>query len=263
MSTVLSSAVKWGYISKNPASGAELPKLVGVKPKIALTPEEAQALMSALGPMPKTLVAIAILTGVRRGELFALRWKCFDAVKGMLSVQEAIYENVIDKPKTEKSIRIIPLPQPAIRILSEGMKRRRDDRRTISSLPVTTAGSRITSKSCAAISRRPTACSPIARRVTRFSEKVVAKTGRHARVARSVEWKPLPAVSWLTFRRTFATWADQIGMSAKQRGELMGNSADVNAMIYTQVMDHPLRLAVERVSGELFIDCSLSSRMVN
>lgn len=60
----MSSAVKWGYISKNPASGAELPKLVGVKPKIALTPEEAQALMSALGPMPKTLVAIAILTGV-------------------------------------------------------------------------------------------------------------------------------------------------------------------------------------------------------
>ena len=70
-------------------------------------------------------------------------------------------------------------------------------------------------------------------------------------------------MSWLTFRRTFATWADQIGMSAKQRGELMGNSADVNAMIYTQVMDHPLRLAVERVSGELFTDCSLSSRMVN
>jgi len=52
-------------------------------------------------------------------------------------------------------------------------------------------------------------------------------------------------------------------MSAKQRGELMGNSAEVNALIYTQVMDHPLRLAVERVSGELFTDCSLSSRMVN
>jgi integrase len=119
LSTVLSSAVKWGYISRNPATGAELPKLVGVKPKIALTPEEAQALISALAPMPKTLVAIAILTGVRRGELFALRWKCFDAVKGMLSVQEAIYENVIDKPKTQKSIRDIPLSQSAIRVLLE------------------------------------------------------------------------------------------------------------------------------------------------
>ena len=52
-------------------------------------------------------------------------------------------------------------------------------------------------------------------------------------------------------------------MSAKQRGELMGNSAEVNAMVYTQVMDHPLRLAVERVSSELFTDCSLFAGRVN
>ena len=63
-------------------------------------------------------------------------------------------------------------------------------------------------------------------------------------------------VNWLTFRRTSAIWADQIGMSARQRGEVMGNSAEVNAMIYTQVMDHPLRLAVERVSSELFTERS-------
>jgi|SoiMethySBSTD1v2_1073268.scaffolds.fasta_scaffold360489_3 hypothetical protein len=73
----------------------------------------------------------------------------------------------------------------------------------------------------------------------------------------------LPSVSWLTFRRTFATWADQNGMSAKQRGELMGNSADVNALVYTQVIDGALRSAVERVSGELFSDCSVASERVN
>jgi len=39
----------------------------------------------------------------------------------------------------------------------------------------------------------------------------------------------MPRASWLTFRRTFATWADQQGVSAKQRGELMGNSAETNA----------------------------------
>jgi len=73
----------------------------------------------------------------------------------------------------------------------------------------------------------------------------------------------LPNVTWLTFRRTFATWADQNGVSAKQRGELMGNSTEVNAMVYTQVLDHGLRLAVERVSKELVTDCSLLPEMVN
>jgi len=73
----------------------------------------------------------------------------------------------------------------------------------------------------------------------------------------------LPSASWLTFRRTFATWADQNGVSAKQRGELMGNSAEVNAMVYTQVMDHALRSGIQRISDELFSNCSISSESVN
>jgi hypothetical protein len=71
----------------------------------------------------------------------------------------------------------------------------------------------------------------------------------------------LSAVNWLTFRRTFATWADQNGVSAKQRGELMGNSAEVNNAVYTQVTDHALRSAVERVSAELWTSASASSKL--
>ena len=43
---------------------------------------------------------LRFMTGVRSGELFALRWKVFDESKATLSIQEAIYENVIDRPKT-------------------------------------------------------------------------------------------------------------------------------------------------------------------
>lgn len=52
----------------------------------------------------------------------------------------------------------------------------------------------------------------------------------------------MPSASWLTFRRTFTTWADQ-NVSTKQRGELMGNGAEVNAMVYTQVIDGASRSA--------------------
>jgi hypothetical protein len=76
---------------------------------------------------------------------------------------------------------------------------------------------------------------------------------------------------WLTFRRTFATWADRNGVSAKQRGDLMGNSAEINAEVYTQVTDTGLRRAVECVGEQLFApakdklftDCSLFTEWVN
>jgi integrase len=61
----------------------------------------------------------------------------------------------------------------------------------------------------------------------------------------------LPRAGWLTFRRTFATWADENGASAKQRGELIGNSAEINAHVYTQTTDEGLRRAVEEVGAAL------------
>ena len=42
-------------------------------PKWALTIAQASALLEALPPMPKTMVGVALLSGLRRGELFALR----------------------------------------------------------------------------------------------------------------------------------------------------------------------------------------------
>ena len=52
-------------------------------------------------------------------------------------------------------------------------------------------------------------------------------------------------------------------LAPKQRGELMGNSAEINQRAYSQVIDHQLRLAVERVNGELFTNCSLETGWVN
>ena len=78
LSAVLRTAVKWDHLPENPARGVELPRLTTVRQKWALTVQQAATLLAALPAMPampKTLVGIAILTGVRRGELFALRWK--------------------------------------------------------------------------------------------------------------------------------------------------------------------------------------------
>jgi integrase len=66
----------------------------------------------------------------------------------------------------------------------------------------------------------------------------------------------LPKATWLTFRRTFSTWADERGVSAKIRAELMGHGPEINQTIYTKVIPDTLRKAVESVGSKLFANCS-------
>ena len=47
----------------------------------------------------------------------------------------------------------------------------------------------------------------------------------------SIERKPFPRCQLADVLQDIAIWADQIGMSAKQRGKMMGNSTEINAAI--------------------------------
>jgi len=77
--TVLRSGMKWGHFTVNPARGVEMPRLRTVRPKWALTVPQATALLGQLPwLLPRTLVGLALLTALRRGELFALRWRDLD-----------------------------------------------------------------------------------------------------------------------------------------------------------------------------------------
>ena len=63
----------------------------------------------------------------------------------------------------------------------------------------------------------------------------------------------LPNATWLTFRRTYASWAHDKGVPGKVVAQLMGHTnADVTLNVYTQVLDDSLRSAVDRVGNELF-----------
>src|SRR5207244_1487595 len=74
LSAVLRTAVKWGHLQENPARGVDLPKLRNVRPKWALTTLQAEALLNTLPPLARTMVGLALLSGLRRAGLFVLRW---------------------------------------------------------------------------------------------------------------------------------------------------------------------------------------------
>jgi integrase len=139
----------------------------------------------------------------------------------------------VDTPKTEKSVRVVPLSQWAVQLLMQWRaksKRTNPDDLILAGRKGTSGGQ--------------------ARMLEDHIKPACAALG-------------LKPATWLTFRRSWNTWADGKGISPKMRGEIVGNSAEVNSTVYTKTIAESLRNAVETVGRELFSDCSPRSEMVN
>lgn len=223
LSAVLRTAVKWGHLPENPAHGVDMPTLKCVRPRWALTPEQAKRLLDALSPLPRTLVELAILSGLRRGELFALRWKCLDLTNRVLMVREAVYDGEFGTPKTEAGTRQIPLSGAVVKLL-EDWKAKRPEAEPEDLVFGTREGTSISPNN---VLRR--AIFPACKQVG------------------------LPNATWLTFRRTYSSWSHQEGVPGKVTAQLMGHAnIDTTLNVYTQVLDGSMRSAVEQVGRQLF-----------
>ena len=64
--------------------------------------------------------------GLRRGELFALRWRDLDDATRSLSVDEAVYEGTFATPKTAAGVRRIPLADAAWQLVERWRARAPD-----------------------------------------------------------------------------------------------------------------------------------------
>lgn len=117
LGTILGTAEVWGYIEDNPVRKTRLPRR-GLQPeKQMLSPEQLRLLLEELPEPSKSLVWLLALTGLRIGELLALRWQDVDLDAGVLQVRRTVYEGHFDEPKTKHSNRVVPLGPKALSIL--------------------------------------------------------------------------------------------------------------------------------------------------
>ena len=111
MSKIFVTAKKWGFFTAdNPAIGVELPEKKAVREKHVLFPEQIPALLATLEEPARTMVLVGVLTGLRIGEILALRWRDVDFNSGEIRVEQACYRGLIGTPKTKGSRRILPMP---------------------------------------------------------------------------------------------------------------------------------------------------------
>jgi len=83
-------AVKWGVLGRNPVDAVDLPKL-NQRPIKTFTQEQARALLAAVrGDSFEPAYLLALLCGLRRGELLALAWKDVDFEGSTLAVHRAL-----------------------------------------------------------------------------------------------------------------------------------------------------------------------------
>ena len=121
--SALAQAVRWGLIARNPAAAIDRPRAGGSETVIrALSADEVAALLAAARETwLYEVILLAVATGLRRGELLALRWSDLDLESGLLSVNRAIEETGagigFKAPKTARSRRTLPLPQIAVEAL--------------------------------------------------------------------------------------------------------------------------------------------------
>jgi integrase len=114
-------------VSRNVASGRKLPK--AEQPDIQILQEgQIAPMLNALGGhwlLPIAIIAVG--TGMRQGEIMALRWSDIDLDKGNMRVERSLEETRaaglrFKSPKTKNGVRTISLPSSVVQALNAHRK---------------------------------------------------------------------------------------------------------------------------------------------
>ncbi len=192
-----------------------------------LTSSEVQSLLANLRGRERTLVLLAVTTGLRRSELFALKWKDVDFHTKQIYVTRSIMQKVVGFCKTESSQKPVPAHDDLVEALREwhGQTPYQSPESWVFASPVYQG-------------RWPY----LAQQIMRHHNLPVArKLGITKRIG------------WHTFRHTYSTLLRSTGAELRIMQELLRHSTiRVTLDTYTQAVTAEKRTAQEAVVALLF-----------
>jgi integrase len=202
LKSIFDMAVAEGHVPRNPAKLLFTPREAKKPVRRAMTIAEVQICFSAVEQRERLIAKLAILAGMRPGEIFALTWGRLTATHA--DIRQRVYRRKIDTPKTDNSTR-----QAA---LSEGLLAEIEAWRMM------------------AVSNADGAWVFPSERMTPLSkDNWWWRTMRPALKKIGLEW-----ATFQVMRRTHATLMKTLGVDGKLVADQLGHTLDVNQNVYTQ-----------------------------
>jgi integrase len=236
LSSILGSAVKYGYLVTNPAGALQLPpsKRGARRHKPFIRPEQFSALVELIQEPYATMVYVAVYTGLRVSELIALRWS--DIHEQSITIDERYCRGDWAAPKSAASNTTIPVNRKVI----ERIQRLR-------TLIVEVKAGRAIRRYRAVKSDGPddlvfqSVQSGRPMRDNNILIRHIKPAGRKL----DIGW-----INWLVLRRSYATWLRMVGTDPRDRQSLMRHSRfTTTAEIYEQDLPESQLRAVEKLSA--------------
>lgn len=210
LSSVLGSAVKYGYLVTNPAGSLQLPpaRRGARRHKPFVRPEQFASLVELIAEPYATMVYVAVYTGLRVSEVIALRWS--DIHEQSITIDERYCRGDWAAPKSDASNTTIPVNRKVI----ERIQRLR-------TLTVEVKAGRAIRRYRAVKSDGPDDLvfqSVQSGRPMR-DNNILARHIKPAGRKLDIGW-----VNWLVLRRSYATWLRMVGTDPRDRQSLMRHS---------------------------------------
>jgi integrase len=127
----LAQALKWNMIPHNVADAVKAPR-PAPEEMHPLSPDEARKLIEAVrGDKLEALYVLAVHTGMRQGELLALKWEDVELNEGVIRIKRTLVRSggriAVGEPKTKGSRRPVHLTGTAVEALRGHLERQLDD----------------------------------------------------------------------------------------------------------------------------------------
>jgi integrase len=215
---IFDMAVAEGLVARNPAALLFTPKSARRGVRRVMSFEEVKKALFVLELRERLIVKLAILAGMRPGEIFALTWAKMSATYADITVR--VYKGEFDTPKTAGSVRKAALSKG---VLAE-----------------------IEAWRAASVATGPADWVFPSERL----RTPLAKDNCWRRIILPRFQKV--GLGWANFqvlRRTHSTLMNALGVEPKLVADQLGHSLDVNQNIYTQVSVERRQNAVEQLES--------------